>query len=103
MDAGSLIHAVDLERDTITRESGAEVRTPATYAAKVPARVEFLSGNEYYRAQSLVSQCNVRVVLRYRTDVLPSDRVIYKGKRYEIRAAMPDEATLQTITLECRG
>jgi SPP1 family predicted phage head-tail adaptor len=103
MTAGELNAQVQLERDAISRDAtGAEVRTPAVYATRW-ARFEYLSGAELWRAQQVNATVNARATLRYCTDVLPSDRVIYRGLRFEIKAVVPDELKRAQTVLELRG
>lgn len=103
MNAGDLIHRVSLIRDVVTRTNGAASAEPATYADGVPARVEYLSGHELFKAQQINAQINVRVTLRYRSDVLSSDRVGFNGREFQIIAPRPDEVRRQSLILECRA
>ena len=100
--ARSLRHRIELERDVITRVNGAEVRTPEVFDS-VWASVVYLSGNELWKAQQVNATVNVRVVIRYRTDVLASHRVIYDGKSLEIKGVIPDEERRDSVTLDCKG
>jgi SPP1 family predicted phage head-tail adaptor len=102
MRSGRLRYRVDLQRDHVTRDHGTEVRTPETYAT-VWASVTYLGGSELWKAQQVNPLVNVRVVMRYRSDVLAAHRVIYAGKTLEIKAVIPDEAHRASLTLDCRG
>jgi SPP1 family predicted phage head-tail adaptor len=100
--SGQLKATISLERDTLTRVSGVETRTPAVYAT-VRAKAEPLSGREYWAAQEVNSETNWKFTLRYRTDVLSTDRVIYRGIRYEIQDVIPDEQKRTKLLLMCKG
>jgi SPP1 family predicted phage head-tail adaptor len=102
LNPGELRHTVDLQRDHVTRVNGVESRIPETYAT-CRASITYLSGTELFKAQAVNTEVNVRVVIRYRTDVLAAHRVIYKGKALEIKAVIPDEAHHKQLTLECKG
>jgi SPP1 family predicted phage head-tail adaptor len=65
--------------------------------------MEYLNGSESWRARAVTPGVNVRFVLRYRTDVLASDRVVVGEKSFEIKAVLPDESTRESLTLECAG
>lgn len=102
LPAGVLKHRVTFRRIPVTRVKSAEVKgEPNDYAVRVPAQVTFLSGGELYRAQQNNSSVNVRIVLRYRTDVLPTDQVVYGSRVMEIKAVIPDEDRREKLTLEC--
>lgn len=101
-DPGKRRYRVQLERDHHgERVKGAEVRTPEVYAT-VWASVVYLGGNELWKAKQVNAEVNVRVNIRYRTDVLAAHRVIYKGKSLEIKVVIPDEQQA-SLTLECKG
>lgn len=110
LNPGILNRRVDLERDRITRVAGEEVKTPEVYAT-VWASIEYLSGNEAWRAHQIDATVNVRGVIRYRTDVQPAHRVAYQigpvlgGRRVrlEIKSVIPDEVRRESVTLECKG
>lgn len=102
MDAGTLTARIALIRDAVFRNAGVETKTPQTYA-QVWASVVYLSGSEAFRAQQVNASVNVRVTIRYREDVLPSHRVLYKGKLLEIKAVIPDEVGRDLVVLECKG
>lgn len=102
MDAGKLVHKVSLQRIPVTQVSGREVRGAAeVYAPDVRANVRFLSGNELWKAQQVTAQVNVRVMLRYRTDVSVNDQVVYGERVLEIKAVIPDEERRESLQLEC--
>ena len=100
---GELKRKISLERDTLTRVDGAEVKTPTTYAANVWAKAEALSGRELLAAQQIESSVNWRFTVRYRTDILPRDRVVYNGKHMEIRVILPDEDLRDFVWLLCEA
>lgn len=102
LNTGRLRQQVTIERDTVTQVNGAEVRTPQTYGTR-RAEVLYLSGRELWQAQQINPQINVRVTLRYCRDVLSSDRIIWRGKRLEILAVLPDEIRRAVTVLECKG
>lgn len=102
LNPGVLNRRVDLERDRITHVAGAEQKVTEVYAT-VWASVVYLSGNEAWKAHQIDATVNVRVEIRYRTDVIAAHRVIYRGKRLEIKSVIPDEERREFVQLECRG
>lgn len=55
--------------------------------ATVWARVTSLSGGETRRADARVSNISHTVVMRYRTDLVTGDRVIYRGQALDVVTA----------------
>ncbi len=102
LNAGDLNVRISLERDALTYEAGAELRAPAPYA-EAWASMEYLNGSESWRAHAVTPGVNVRFVLRYRADVLVTDRVVVGEDRFEIKAVLPDRSTRESVTLECAG
>jgi SPP1 family predicted phage head-tail adaptor len=102
LNAGDLNRVVDLESDSITRTKGVESKTATVYAERVYAKVEPLSGSEFWTSQQINSQINWKVTLRYRTDIRAQHRIIYGTRRLEILAVLPDEDRRDFVRLMCR-
>lgn len=102
LDAGELPHRVRIIRDTIMHTHGAETRSPQVIAT-VWACVDFLSGNEAWKAQQVNATANVRVTMRYRNDLLNSDVMEYRDWRMEIREVIPEETTKTELVMMCEG
>src|ERR1041385_106494 len=90
IDPGRLRHRVDLERDDLTFIRGAEVRTPVVYARNLPARAESGGGREEERGQAEASIASWTVLIRYRSDTSPIHRVVFRGKKMEIKSITED-------------
>lgn len=104
MLAGQFKVRITLWRDPIHRVNGAEVKgAPVAYATPWSTPPVYVSGGERWRGHQVHAEANVVFTLRYRTDILTSDRVVYRGKEFEIKAVKPDEEKRETVTLECRG
>lgn len=102
LDPGKMRQRVTLQRDHLTDAAGVEKRTPENYATPWAA-VEYLSGSEAMRAKQVDASVNVKVTLRYRTDVKAQDRVIYRGRTMQIKVVIPDEAERVSLTLHCES
>jgi SPP1 family predicted phage head-tail adaptor len=84
MRAGLLRHRVILQRATMTRdEAGQEIADWQPYAT-VWAEAEPLRGRELLAAQQAQAEVTTRFRIRYRPDVLPTDRVVWDGAVYAI-------------------
>lgn len=102
LNPGELKRRIQIERDTITRVNGVETKTSAVFAT-VWAKAEASNGRELLQGQQIASDVNWVFTLRYRTDLLPQDRVVYLGKRMEIRAFLPDESKRESLVLLCES
>lgn len=103
MRTGRLRHVVNLERVVVTTNDwGQQVETWAAYAT-VWAGIEPLFGREYVAAQQETGHVMVRIILRYRSDVLMTDRVTHGGKIYAL-VAPPINPDLRgrELQLSCR-
>ncbi len=103
LDPGKLVHRVDLECDDVTRTSGREEKTARKYATSVPAEVVFLSARERLNHQQIQSTVNVRVTMRYRTDLKPSHRIWFEMYRMEVKEVIPDLVNKDRVTVLCEA
>ena len=97
-------------RHRITLQSFGEVLDPDTGVlseswsafAEVWASVEPLSAREFIASQATQAQVTARIVIRYRADVVPTMRVLHRGKAYQIEGVLEDkDSGLEYITLAC--
>ena len=98
--SGDLRHKVQLQSKTITQDghTGEMVASWAT-VANVWAQIVPLSGREFLASSAEQSEVTGRIVIRYRDDVDPTMRFVYRGKWYAIKAVLPDaESGLEHLT-----
>lgn len=100
LDSGKLRHRVSIERVTLTQDpvTGAMVET-WTEISKVWSAVEPLSAREFVQSAAGQSEVTARITIRAR-DILATDRIIHRGKVYNIRGVLADkDSGLEYITL----
>lgn len=98
--AGKLRHRVRIERQTTTLDSFGQQSTGWTLVATVWAAVEPLSAREMIAASQVQSSVTARITIRYMAGLLASDRIVFRGKTYNIAGVLPDaESGLEHITL----
>lgn len=86
MRAGNLRHLVSLQSATAVEDDyGEDVETFAEYAP-VYADITPLSGKEFFDAQQVNSEISIKVIIRYRSDVKASHRVVFNDQILEIVA-----------------
>jgi len=82
---GQLRESVTVEEQVKTDIGGGA--TEITWQTKFTTRGKFvpLSGGERLYAERLDAQTRNRLTIRYRADLLESDRVIVRGRAYQVR------------------
>lgn len=104
MRAGRLRHRVDLERPSPTTNDYGEPETGWEFVARSWAAIEPLRGNERMQAMYIQAEANIRIILRWSTDVQdvdPSWRVVGR-KTYDIKAVMNIDERNREIHLMCK-
>jgi SPP1 family predicted phage head-tail adaptor len=97
--AGQLDKRVSLQHRVLTRnDHGEEVVSYSEYAT-LWARKSDLRGREYFAAQQMNSEITTEFSLRWRSDVLATDRIVENGVAYNIRqiAEIPRHRGLQIM------
>lgn len=90
MRSGNLDRRGQLLRRVLTRNTfGEEVVTYVAYAELWMERRD-IGGREFFAAQQVNAEVTSRFRIRFRTDVLMTDRILCEGKSYNI-AAPPQE------------
>lgn len=91
MQAGRLRHIVTFQRAEITiLQSGQREKLWVDIGQPVNAEVKPVSGRELLTAGAEMSEITVRVWMRYRQDIHPACRMVYRGQVYDIQAVIPD-------------
>lgn len=84
VNPGDLRHQIVIQSKDLRQDSfGAETPTWSTFAT-VWAAVEPLRGREYLEAKHLQAEVDVRFRIRYRDGLLPSMRISYDGRLFDI-------------------
>lgn len=103
MRAGQLRHRIDFQSLGSVQDpaSGEVVPGWQTIWSKVPASVTPLSARDLIAAQAAQSEATARVVIRYRSGVVPTMRIIHRGEVYDIKGpALPDpDSGLEYLTI----
>ena len=86
LTAGKLRHSIAFERETRTADGGGGSTIVWAKIAAVSAFVKPMSGSESVQAQRLDARITHRVFIRYRNDLLTSDRINFGGRLMQIRA-----------------
>ncbi|MCE0881056.1 phage head closure protein [Pseudomonas putida] len=103
MKAGDLRHRIELQhkvtpRDPATLEFG---EPEWQLFAKVWAKVTPLSARDMIAAQAAQSEATARIVIRYRSGVLPTMRIVHRDELYSIEGPPLEdpESGLEYLTI----
>jgi SPP1 family predicted phage head-tail adaptor len=102
MKFATLVHPIDIER----RQGGQDAyNQPIDDWAKINcapimASVRPLAGREYFAAQQVQASVSHEVRLRWMPDVLPSDRIRYGERVFDIKSVLNiDEANRELVIM----
>ena len=101
---GKLRHRVTLQSRTETQDPDTGVVTIGwgDHATDLPADIEPVSAREFIASQATQAHITTRIVIRHRDDVVPTMRVVHRGKVYNIEGVLPDKNSgLEYLTLVC--
>ena len=103
MRAGALRHRVTLKSKTVSRDTFGEEDITWATVATVWGSVEPLRGREYMEAKQGQADVSHRVVIRYRTGVVPTMRVYLEdGRALEIDGVINRLERDEQLELMCR-
>lgn len=82
-------HTITIQAHIKVDDGGGGYTEEWTPFDTVEAFVAPLSGSEYYQAQQVQNPVEYDVYLPYRDDIIPSMRVVFRGKILQIKAVLP--------------
>lgn len=81
---GQLTQRIQIERDAVQSDGMGGQTKAAVVVASISAYVRPKSARELLAAQQVAATASVVFVIRWRGDLLASDRVVWQGVRYNI-------------------
>lgn len=101
MRAGKLRHKVTIQQPTLATNSiGEATKTWSTYA-QAWANVQPLTGRELFASQQVNAEQTVRITIRALSGVVPTMRVLFDGRYYEILSVIDREERGIYMELMC--
>ena len=99
--AGDLRERVTIQRRSVTRDAiGAQIEAWQVRMS-VYAKVAPMGAGEQYRRQQIQAKADWKVVIRYTGDVIPSDRVSWRGRTFEIKGILNPDMRRRFLELAC--
>lgn len=84
--SGKLRNIIDIQRATTTPDGGGGSSVVWSTIASPRAFIKPISGGERFQAMRIEADTTHRVYIRYRADLLTSDRLNFNGRLMQIRA-----------------
>ncbi|HIE0939541.1 TPA: phage head closure protein [Serratia marcescens] len=103
MQAGKLRHRITLQKPVKVQdpETGS-VENIWQDLAQLWAEVSPLSARELVSAQAMQNAVTTRITIRYRQDIEPKYRILFRGKKFNIEGILSDpKSGLEYLTLPC--
>ena len=88
LTSGKLRHQILIERETPTPDGAGGSSVVWSTVVSTRAFIKPISGGERLQALRVESDVTQRVFIRYRSGLLPSDRINYGGRLMEIKAIL---------------
>lgn len=98
---GRLRHRLQLQQPVETRDDYGGAVKSFTTVATVWGAIEPLSGKEYLAIAQTQNEATVRLIIRYRSSIDESWRVISGGKAYSIQSIINHDERDVYLTLMC--
>ena len=104
VSAGQFDQRITLQRRVSGKDARGQESTSWENLATLPtvwSKADPLRGREYFAAGQVQSEVSVRFLIRYRADVEPTMRVLWRGQPYEILSVIETKAAQTQLELMC--
>lgn len=101
INAGHLRDRVTLQQRAAGVDAHGQESTTWEDVATVWAHVQPLRGREFFAAGQVQSQVDVRMRIRYRSDVVPTMRAVWRSQPHDIVGVIDVEAAKEALELMC--
>ncbi len=102
MNAGKLRHQVTIKKPIETQNSYGEPEVRWQDIATVWAQVEPLRGREYFASKQMVAEVEVRITIRYRSDVTAKMKIAKGTDEYLIETIINVMERNRELQLMCK-
>lgn len=103
MRSARLRHTVTIERNVTVQDAYGQKVEQWQTLANVWAGVEPEKGREWFAAQQINAETTALILIRYRTDVDTTCRVLHDGTVYQIMAVIDPASRRRELQLMCKA
>lgn len=100
-NSGMLRHEISIERRTNTADGSGGYTTTWSENIATYAHIKHKSGMERNKDGRIQAVKTTQITVRYIDDIVPTDRVKFKGRLFQIRAIIDVEERNDWMILEC--
>ena len=100
--AGQFRHYVTLQGQSQTVDGVGQPVLTWTNVSSFHAEIMDLSGRELIAAQGVQAEVTTEINIRYRTDVLANQRIVFGAVIYNIHAVINPDGSGRLLTLSCQ-
>lgn len=101
MRAGTLRRRITIQQRSTTKDSYGQQAVTWTDYISCWADIQPASGRELVAAQAQQYEISHTVLIRYRTGIVPTMRVVYQGTVYNILAIIDPDMRHESLMLSC--
>lgn len=101
IESGKLRQRVTVQRRDVTQNEFGEQATTWATVATLWAEVVDRSGSQIFKAEQQINETHTRVRIRYRADITPAMRVVYRGVNYDVAAVLDLTGDRNFLELTC--
>jgi len=103
MLAGRLDKRITIQVSTSDSRDSFGDSTPAwTDLATVWAEIVPISGREFWAAQAVNAEKDLRITIRYRDDITPKNRIVYGSRVFDIQSVIDMRGMREELQIMCR-
>jgi SPP1 family predicted phage head-tail adaptor len=101
MNIGKMRHRITIEQKTKVSDGAGGYTESWVPFVTVSSSIDPVSGKEYYEAQQTQSSVSHKIRIRYKSGVLPSMRINFKGRIFAIESVINWEERNRDMMLMC--
>ncbi|MES2819808.1 MAG: phage head closure protein [Pseudomonadota bacterium] len=100
MNTGRRRHPVEVQAYTSTQDpqTGEMINAWATIGTEW-ASIEGINGREFLAAAAEQSATTLRIIIAYRDDLTTAHRFAYHGKKYDLKAILPNNTRTELVCM----
>lgn len=101
MNIGSLKHKITIQRPGRIPDNGGGWTEGYTDYKTIAANVRPMTAKQLIEAEQAQFDVTHRVTIRFRTDITRVDRIVYKGREFDIKTLINEDEANRALILLC--